>query len=83
CGEIASVSVHGANRLGSNSLAEFVVFGRVAGENAVKRAAEFKGWNDAAIDAQVKAVEERIAKLMNQEGDENWAEIRTEMGHTM
>ncbi|NMU82888.1 succinate dehydrogenase/fumarate reductase flavoprotein subunit, partial [Vibrio parahaemolyticus] len=55
----------------------------VAGENAVKRAEEFKGWNESAIDAQVKAVEERIAKLMNQEGDENWANIRTEMGHTM
>ncbi|MCV5870064.1 FAD-binding protein, partial [Escherichia coli] len=40
-GECASVGLHGANRLGSNSLAEFVVFGRVAGENAVKRAAEF------------------------------------------
>ncbi len=31
-GECASVGPHGANRLGSNSLPEFVVFGRVAGE---------------------------------------------------
>ena len=82
-GECASVGLHGANRLGSNSLAEFVVFGRVAGEQAVKRAAEFKGWNEASIAAQVKDVEQRIAALMNQEGDENWADIRTEMGHTM
>ena len=36
-GECASVGIHGANRLGSNSLAEIVVFGKVAGE----RAAEF------------------------------------------
>lgn len=42
-----------------------------------------KGWNDAAIDAQIKEVEARIQALMNQEGDENWADIRTEMGHTM
>lgn len=82
-GECASVGLHGANRLGSNSLAEFVVFGRVAGEKAVERAAEFKGWNEKAIAAQVKAVEDRIAALMQQEGDENWATIRTEMGHTM
>jgi fumarate reductase flavoprotein subunit len=82
-GECASVGLHGANRLGSNSLAEFVVFGRVAGEHAVKRAQEFKGWNDKAIDEQVKAVEARIQALLNQEGDENWADIRTEMGHTM
>ena len=28
-------------------------------------------------------LKQRIAALMNQEGDENWADIRTEMGHTM
>ena len=82
-GECASVGLHGANRLGSNSLAEFVVFGRVAGEHAVKRAEEFKGWNDASINTQIDAVQARIDALMAQEGDENWAQIRTEMGHTM
>ncbi|MGY5582927.1 FAD-binding protein, partial [Vibrio cincinnatiensis] len=59
-GECASVGLHGANRLGSNSLAEFVVFGRVAGEHAVQRAEAFKGWNDQAIAEQVKAVEARL-----------------------
>lgn len=82
-GECASVGLHGANRLGSNSLAEFVVFGRVAGEEAVKRASEFKGWNDASIQAQIDAVDARIQSLLGQEGDENWSEIRTEMGKTM
>ncbi len=33
-GECSSVGIHGANRLGSNSLVELVVFGKVAGENA-------------------------------------------------
>lgn len=82
-GECASSGLHGANRLGSNSLAEFVVFGRVAGENAVKHAEEFAGWNEESIKAQVKAVEDRINTLLSQEGDENWADIRTEMGHSM
>ncbi|QUJ67802.1 fumarate reductase (quinol) flavoprotein subunit [Photobacterium sp. GJ3] len=82
-GECASIGLHGANRLGSNSLAEFVVFGRVAGEQAVKRAGEFTGWNDAAITQQIKAAEARIQALMTQEGDENWAEIRKEMGLAM
>ncbi len=82
-GECSSVGLHGANRLGSNSLAELVVFGRVAGENAAKRAQEFQNWNDQAIEAQMQAVQDRIDALLAQEGDENWAEIRTEMGHTM
>ncbi|XPE40708.1 FAD-binding protein [Shigella flexneri] len=38
-GECSSVGLHGANRLGSNSLAEPVVFGRMAGEQAAERAA--------------------------------------------
>ncbi len=37
-GECSSVGLHGANRLGSNSLAELVVFGRLAGEQAMQRA---------------------------------------------
>ena len=37
-GECSSVGLHGANRLGSNSLAELCVFGKVAGEDAWKRA---------------------------------------------
>ncbi len=82
-GECASSGLHGANRLGSNSLAEFVVLGRVAGESAAKHATTFAGWDDAKIAAQVKNVEARIEALRTQEGDENWATIRTEMGNSM
>ena len=82
-GEIACVSVHGANRLGSNSLAELVVFGRMAGERAMERAATAVEANGAALDAQVADVEKRLKDLVNQEGNENWSKIRDEMGLSM
>ncbi|WP_037034291.1 fumarate reductase (quinol) flavoprotein subunit [Rahnella sp. WP5] len=83
-GECSSVGLHGANRLGSNSLAELVVFGRMAGEKAAERAVEAKDTgNNAALEAQVRDIENRVAALMAQEGDESWAAIRDEMGLAM
>ncbi|WP_411704095.1 FAD-binding protein, partial [Edaphovirga cremea] len=82
-GECSSVGLHGANRLGSNSLAELVVFGRLAGEQAVLRAQSAKPANAAALDAQARDVENRLQTLMKQEGDENWGAIRDEMGLSM
>ncbi|MRG02488.1 FAD-binding protein, partial [Klebsiella quasipneumoniae] len=77
-GECSSVGLHGANRLGSNSLAELVVFGRVAGEEAVRRAQEATPANASALDAQTRDIEDNLKKLMNQKGSENWAQIRDE-----
>lgn len=83
-GECSSVGLHGANRLGSNSLAELVVFGRMAGEQAALRAAQVTDFgNAAALDAQVQEIENRLSALMQQEGDESWAAIRDEMGLAM
>ncbi|WP_413530234.1 fumarate reductase (quinol) flavoprotein subunit [Rahnella inusitata] len=83
-GECSSVGLHGANRLGSNSLAELVVFGRMAGEQAALRAAQATDFgNTAALDAQVQDIENRLSALMQQEGNESWAAIRDEMGLAM
>ncbi|KMW74151.1 fumarate reductase [Photorhabdus luminescens subsp. luminescens] len=82
-GECSSVGLHGANRLGSNSLAELVVFGRLAGEEAVKHVQQIKPVNDRALDAQARDVVARLNNLLKQEGAESWSKIRDEMGISM
>jgi len=82
-GECSSVGLHGANRLGSNSLAELVVFGPLAGIEAAKYATEVSPANNNAIELKAREVETNLTKLINQKGKENWANIRDEMGIAM
>jgi len=81
-GEAACVSVHGANRLGSNSLIDLVVFGRAAGlrlAETVKPGAAHKdlpkGGSDLAL--------ERLDRFRFAAGGSPTAEIRVEMQRTM
>ncbi|WP_209687721.1 FAD-binding protein, partial [Cronobacter sakazakii] len=82
-GECSSVGLHGANRLGSNSLAELVVFGQLAGTQAMERAMEVSSPRDDALNAQAADVEARLHALVHQDGNESWAKIRDEMGLSM
>lgn len=81
-GECACVSVHGANRLGGNSLLDLVVFGKPAGEAAVEYAR-----NKSADNFNIKAEEDRargeIDRLLRKESKENINSIRMEMAQTM
>ncbi len=81
-GETACVSVHGANRLGSNSLLDLVVFGR----QAARRCAELiaPGTRHAPLpkDAAEPALA-RLERLRNAQGSRPTAEIRLEMQKTM
>ncbi len=81
-GEAACVSVHGANRLGSNSLIDLVVFGRAA----AKRASEILKpglKHDEIPDSETEKCLDRFDRLRNGDGDNRTAELRLAMQKTM
>lgn len=82
-GECASVGIHGANRLGSNSLVETIVFGKVAGDEAAKRAEEIADYDSKELDRQAEAAMARALSLFDVQGGESQYKIRTEMGESM
>jgi succinate dehydrogenase / fumarate reductase flavoprotein subunit len=81
-GEAACVSVHGANRLGSNSLLDLVVFGREAGRYAATVVKPGQRHKPLAKDAGDFAVA-RIDKYRNAKGSRGTAQIRLEMQKIM
>lgn len=80
-GECACVSVHGANRLGCNSMLDLLVFGRRSGL-AMKEEISGYGHQPASSDA-IKKEEERIAGLLKRRGKEKMHEIREKMQSLM
>ncbi len=82
CGEVACVSVHGANRLGGNSLLDLVVFGRAAGLQIEQQMRE--GYQVAdATDADIEAAMSRLNRLNNSTGGEKVADVRKALQDTM
>ncbi|MDE2218849.1 MAG: succinate dehydrogenase flavoprotein subunit [Gammaproteobacteria bacterium] len=81
-GEAACVSVHGANRLGSNSLLDLVIFGREAARHCAATLAPGAAQRPLARDAADAAVA-RIDRLRNASGTRPTAQIRLEMQRTM
>jgi succinate dehydrogenase flavoprotein subunit len=80
-GEAACISLHGANRLGTNSTAECLLWGRVTGEQAARFALQSQ--IVAPTDGQAQAEEVRLLGLVNQQGTENHYHIRQELRRTM
>lgn len=81
-GEAACVSVHGANRLGSNSLLDLVVFGRAAAHFCAETMTPDARHKPLPADAGQDSVA-RIDKLRNADGPRPTAEIRLEMQKVM
>ncbi|MCA1769725.1 MAG: succinate dehydrogenase flavoprotein subunit [Halomonas sp.] len=75
CGEAACVSVHGANRLGGNSLLDLVVFGRAAGmfiEGALNEGIEYLDASESDIESAMK----RMNRWNESEGGETVPELK-------
>lgn len=82
-GECASVGIHGANRLGSNSLVETIVFGKAGGDAMAERAHKVEDYDSPELTRQAEAAEKRSLELFDVQGDENQGKIRHEMGDSM
>lgn len=81
-GECACVSVHGANRLGSNSLLDLVVFGRAAGDRMVQDARAQGGFRPLPGDAGDFTLS-RLSRLENQTSGESVHEVSAALRKTM
>ncbi|MEQ9815090.1 MAG: succinate dehydrogenase flavoprotein subunit [Azospirillaceae bacterium] len=81
-GEAACVSVHGANRLGSNSLLDLVVFGRAAAHRAGEVVERGANPRDVSASAVEKAIE-RLDHVRNAKPEVSTADLRLEMQRTM
>jgi succinate dehydrogenase / fumarate reductase flavoprotein subunit len=84
-GEAACVSVHGANRLGGNSLLDTIVFGKITGEHMsdyILGKADL-GAGDKALESALAREQEKLDTLMKSNGAENPSVLKEEMQRTM
>lgn len=82
CGEVACVSVHGANRLGGNSLLDLVVFGRASGifiEKALREGIEYRD----ASESDVGTAMARLNRVNESTSGEKAADMRKELQNIM
>lgn len=84
-GECSSVGIHGANRLGSNSLSELSVFGKVAGEDALKYVqSQAHALDQQAFNALAdKTYQPFLDLLQRKDGTERPSDIRNALGEMM
>ena len=80
-GECANVSVHGANRLGANSLLDTVVFGRRSATHAADFVRTVQ--HGSGSDEHLTSENERIQSLLDRPDGEGWASVRNYMAEEM
>ena len=82
-GEVGCESLHGANRLGSNSTAECLLWGRITGDKAAKYAASQKALPPLPKEAKLKDEEAQVFSRFSAEGKESAYALRKELQKTM
>ncbi len=82
-GEAACESLHGANRLGSNSTAECLVWGKITGDKAAKYVSKQKTLPPAPKEAVLKDAEARVFSRFSSDGKESAYALRKELQKTM
>ncbi|KAI9776585.1 MAG: succinate dehydrogenase flavoprotein subunit [Geoglossum umbratile] len=82
CGEAACVSVHGANRLGANSLLDLIVFGRAVSHTIRDSLAPGKPHKEIRADAGAESIA-TLDKIRTADGPKSTSEIRTAMQKVM
>lgn len=82
-GETNCISINGANRLGSNSLTDCLVFGKVAGEKAAQEISKKRSKTTTQMKTALEDEEKNIARLLEQKGSESVPAIRMTMEETM
>jgi succinate dehydrogenase / fumarate reductase flavoprotein subunit len=81
-GECACASVHGANRLGTNSLTDLLVFGKASGERMVQFLRDNPGHKDLPANAAEPTLR-RLARLEDQRNGENVYQVAADMRRAM
>ena len=81
-GEVACVSVHGANRLGGNSLLDLVVFGRAAGKHIEEMLGQGMEQREAS-ETDIEQAQNRLYRLNESQSGESVAKLRAELQDIM
>jgi succinate dehydrogenase / fumarate reductase flavoprotein subunit len=82
-GECSCISMHGANRLGGNSLLETVVFGRIAGASMASYAQSMEFDSESAILQAVESDVQRIQSIFSRDTQGKMSDVRNELKRTM